>query len=43
MSEYDNDNFRGTDDINDDLKLCCDNVHLNVSTSTFENVTLSNS
>ena len=22
MLEYDNDNFRATDDINDDLKLC---------------------
>ena len=43
MLEYDNDNFRATDDINDDLKLCSDNVQLNVSTSTSENVTVSNS
>ena len=43
MPEYDNDNFGATDDINDDLKLCSDNVQLNVSTSTSENVTLSNS
>ena len=43
MLEYDNDNFRATDDINDDLKLCSDNVQLNVSTSTSENVAVSNS
>ena len=43
MLEYDNDNFRATDDINDDLKLCSDNVQLNVFTSTSENVTVSNS
>ena len=43
MREYDNDNFCATDDINDDLKLCSDNVQLNVSTSTSENVTVSNS
>ena len=30
MLEYDNDDFRATDDINDDLKLCSDNVQLNV-------------
>ena len=43
MPEYDNDNFRATDDINDDLNLYSDNVQLNVSNSTSENVTLSSS
>ena len=43
MPDNDNDNFRATDNINDDLKLCSDNVQLNVSTSTSVNVTLLNS
>ena len=43
MPEYDNDNFRATDDINDDLNLCSDNVQVNMSNSISENVTLSNS
>ena len=29
MPECDNDNFRATEDINDDLKLCSYNVQLN--------------
>ena len=43
MLEYNNDNFRAANDINDDLKLCCDNVQINVSISTSENVKISNS
>ena len=43
MHEFDNDNFSAIHDNNDGLNLCSDNVQLNVSNSTSENVTLSNS